>query len=113
MCLDMNNYKRIPPMNIKGLKIKTWYWFAVAGVAAAVSYPHVVKILSEQFTTYQLHRGNPATYLAVFALYGWWAYGFSIKKWGKLGLKGETLLIGGLVALTLLLHYFFGYNFGF
>ncbi len=100
-------------MNIKSLKFKAWYWYIVAGIAAAVSYPYIVHILSEQFTTYELHRGNPATYIVVFALYGWWAEGFSKKKWGKMGLQGYVLLLGGLIALTLILRYAFGYNFGF
>ena len=98
-------------MNIKQFRFKTWFWYIIAGVVAAVSYPYVVDILSQQFTVYQIHRGYPGSYIVVFALWGWYSHGLSIKLWGKFGVKGEALLIGGLIALTLILHYAFGYQF--
>jgi hypothetical protein len=92
-------------------RIKDWMWYAFAGVATIVSYPYIVKLLSQQFSVYQIHMGNEASYVVIFAITGWLVQKFAVKKWGKFDIKGFALLTVILAILTLVLTYVFGYKF--
>jgi hypothetical protein len=93
------------------LKIQLWMWYTFAGMATVVSYPYIVKLLSQQFSVYQIHMGNEASYVVIFAITGWLVQKFAVKKWGKFDIKGFVLLTVMLAVLTLVLTYVFGYKF--
>jgi hypothetical protein len=92
-------------------KISITAWYIIAGVLTVVSYPYIMRLLSEQFSVYQIHMGNEASYVAIFAITGWLVQKFSVKKWGKFDYRGFIALTVVLVILTLILWKFFGYKF--
>jgi len=91
---------------------KPWFWYAVIGVAAISFYPHIVKLLSEQFSVYSLHFGNPATYIFVYVVYGLWFGSYYPKRWGhgKMGWRGNILLFAGALIILVILVKVFGYK---
>jgi hypothetical protein len=102
-------------MNIKSIKGNLWFWYVVIGLATVAAYPHIVNLLEQQFSVYKIHMGNPASYIVVFALFGWWFDRFYKQKTHRktMGVLGNILLVVGLVILTLILKFGFGYQFWF
>ena len=92
-------------------KIKTWMWYVFVGLASVVSYHYIINLLSEQFSVYQIHMGNEASYVVIFAIAGWLVQKFAVKRWGKFDIRGFILLTIVLAALTAILVYVFGYVF--
>lgn len=90
---------------------KLWVWYVAAGLGVVATYHHVADMLHQQFSVYQIHMGNEASYVVIFALTGWLVNQFSVKRWGKFGIKGFILLTVVLIALTMILMYVFNYRF--
>ena len=92
-------------------KIKLWMWYLFAGLGVVATYKHITDLLSQQFSVYQIHMGNEASYVVIFMIVGWLVNNFAVKQWGKFGIKGFILLTVVLVALTAIFTYVFGYRF--
>ncbi len=88
-----------------------WMWYVAVGIGAVAAYRHIVDLLSQQFSVYQIHMGNEASYVAVFLIAGWLVNKFAVRKWGKFDIRGFILLTVVLFALTAILMYGFGYKF--
>ena len=100
-------------MKIKEIINKVWFWYAVVSVVAVGFYFYVYNLLHQQFTVYKLHFGDPASYLFIYIIYGWWFEGLYRRKWGhgKMGVRGNALLGTGAVLIMVTLVYVFGYQF--
>ena len=92
-------------------KIKLWAWYLIAGLGVVATYHHIVDLLSEQFSVYEIHMGNEASYVVIFMIVGWLVNKLAVKLWGGFGIKGFILLTVVLAALTAVFTYVFGYRF--
>jgi hypothetical protein len=92
--------------------LKTKIAYAVIALATIAAYPHIVNLLNLQFSVYQIHMGNPASYILVFVVFAWWFDSYYKAKWGKgkMGWRGYAWMVAGFVVITLLLKYVFGYQ---
>jgi cobalamin biosynthesis protein CobD/CbiB len=101
--------------NILKITNRFWFWYIVAGLIATISYRSIVELLASQYIIFQVHVGDPATYIFIFVIYGGWFSAFYTKRWGhgKMGLRGNILLFAGAFIILLILVYVFGYNFWF
>ena len=98
---------------MKGIRLnnKLWAWYLIAGLGAVATYHHITDLLSQQFSVYQIHMGNEASYVVIFMIAGWLVNKFAVRRWGRFGVKGLILLTVVLLVLTVVFTYVFNYRF--